>query len=281
MHLTPSEVRKSGPTQSNTLQLQLYYRPPYDWVSMQKFLALRLIPQLEWCDKKSYGRTFEWAGSSGFFTVEHVKQDNKFNLEIDIDDISKLSLVVNNIRRVLDLDVDIQAVEKDLKKQVGACLPLKNGLRIPGIWSVFEAGVRAILGQQVSVAAARKLVSSLVENLGRDIKGKRLFPTPESIKHSELDFIKMPGARKNTLRALAQYYLEHEISDDPQQWLALKGIGPWSVNYARLRGLSEPDIYLGGDLGVKKAMTQMKKTFNPDQASPWRSYLTFQLWNQL
>ena len=90
----------------------------------------------------------------------------------------------------------------------------------------------------------------------------------------------MPGARKQALRNLAQHYVDHPQPDTPEPWLALKGIGPWTLDYARMRGLSEPDIYLGGDLGVKKAAAK-SAGFDPALASPWRSYLTFQLWAQL
>ena len=91
----------------------------------------------------------------------------------------------------------------------------------------------------------------------------------------------MPGARKKTLHDLAQHYLNSENPNDPQDWLGIKGIGPWTVNYACMRGLSDPDIYLGGDLGVKKAQAILPDSFKPEQASPWRSYLTIHLWSQL
>ena len=91
----------------------------------------------------------------------------------------------------------------------------------------------------------------------------------------------MPGARKNTLKAFSKFFLENDHSTSPEQWLTIKGIGPWTVNYAKLRGLSQPDIYLAGDLGVKKAEEKLAGKVNPESVSPWQSYLTFQLWSQL
>jgi len=281
MSLTPLRVRKSGQTQSNALQLKLYYRPPYHWLSMQRFLMARFIPNLEWVDAQSYGRTFEWSGYVGQFTAQHVENKNRFDVTMEVDDIAPLKPIVNNIRRILDLNADIEAIEYNLQPLCHANIAFKTGIRLPGTWNMFEAGIRAILGQQVSVVAARQLVTHLIETLGEPRGNKRLFPSPQAIAESDLGFLKMPGSRKQTLHNLAQHYIHHENPDDPNQWLPLKGIGHWTVNYARLRGLSDPDIYLDGDLGVKRAIEKFADDFNPDLASPWRSYLTLQLWNQL
>jgi AraC family transcriptional regulator of adaptative response / DNA-3-methyladenine glycosylase II len=202
-----------------------------------------------------------------------------------------LKNIVTNIRRILDLNLDPQAIDSDLQQSLNSIMPFRAGLRLPGIWTVFEAGVRAILGQQISVTAARNLVITLVNTLGEPVSDElaltsdtqRLFPTPEVIANNDLSFLKIPNSRKQTLRNLAQHYLVHDEPDNPQHWLKLKGIVPWTVDYARLRGLSNPDVFLGGDLGIKKAIEkaggQSTANFNPKQAAPWRSYLTFQLWS--
>lgn len=295
LKLTPSQMRKSGGTQSNALQLKLYYRPPFDWSLMSNIFMARAIPTLEWVDEHSYGRTFDWFGCVGNFTAQHIEDKNMFDVTIELDDVKYLKAIINNIKRILDLNVDMQAVEHDLQQCFTGNFPIKTGVRVPGIWNMFEAGIRAILGQQISVVAARNLVSILVADLGRSVGDKKLFPSPESIASSELNFLKIPKSRKQTLRNLAQHYLDHEAPDKPEPWLKLKGIGPWTVDYAQLRGLSDPDIFLGTDLGVLKAIgkataqsventaTQSQSTsdFNSEQASPWRSYLTFQLWSQL
>ena len=281
LKLTPSKMRKSGGSHSNYLQLKLYYRPPFNWSNMQYFLKSRAVSGLEWCDEHSYGRTFERPDCVGSFTAKHIERNNTFEVSIELDNVRHLKPIINNIRRILDLDLDMQAVEHDLQSCFPDNFTINEGIRLPGIWDMFEAGVRAILGQQISVAAARNLVENLVNILGAQMEGKRLFPTPQSIAASDLTFLKMPTSRKQTLHNLAKHYLESDKPNDPEQWLKLKGIGPWTVEYSQLRGLSEPDIFLGGDLGVKKAMVNLKPGFNIVQASPWRSYLTFQLWSQL
>lgn len=281
LKLTPSKVRKTKDSPSNTLQLKLFYRPPYHWPAMQEFLAARAIDGLEWCDQRSYGRTFQWLNSTGHFTAEHVKNDNCFNVSMQLSDVTHLKAIVNNIRRILDTDVDIQAVERDLQPYFSAMISFKKGLRLPGTWNMFEAGIRAILGQQICVAAARNLVTRLVNELGLNVEGRWLFPSPRSIAQSKLDCLKMPDTRKQTLRNLAQHYVHNDNPNNPQEWSSLKGIGPWTVDYAKLRGLSDPDIYLGSDLGIKKAIKKLSHKKDIDQASPWSSYLTMQLWNQL
>lgn len=289
LKLAPSSLRKSGGNKQNTLQLKLYYRPPFNWPYMHNLLKARAIKGLEWCEKNSYGRTFTWLDTEGSFTATHVNGKNRFDVTIELDDVKHLKGIVNNIKRVLDLDVDMQAVEHDLQQSFVTEFQLNTGIRLPGIWDMFEAGIRAILGQQISVNAAKNLVETLVVNLGNKLDNNKvthyLFPTPEAIANSELDFFKMPGSRKQTLRNLAQHFIASDTPNDPSQWLKLKGIGPWTLEYAQLRGLSDPDIFLAGDLGVKKAMeqlkTQFKADFAPEQVSPWRSYLTFQLWSQL
>ncbi|MFT5164423.1 MAG: AraC family transcriptional regulator of adaptative response / DNA-3-methyladenine glycosylase II, partial [Alteromonadaceae bacterium] len=285
LKLTPSQMRKSDEEQANTLTLTIYYRPPFDWPLMQGILAGRAIAGLEWCDDNSYGRTFNWLGCVGRFTAVHNVNKNSFAVTIDLSDVKCLKAIVNNIRRILDVDVDMQAVEQDLQHSLPADFAFKSGVRVPGIWDMFEAGIRAILGQQISVVAARNLVTTVVSELGEQHGQHYLFPTPETISNSELDFLRIPGSRKQTLRNLAQHYVSHENPNEPEPWLKLKGIGPWTVDYAQMRGLSDPDIFLGGDLGVKKALGKSPGTdsakFDSAQASPWRSYLTFQLWSQL
>ena len=290
LKLTPSQLRKTKKT-DNALSLKLHYRPPFNWLLMQKTLATRAIEGMEWSHENSYGRTFTWQEASGSFTAKHIEAENCFIVIVSVDNVKHLKAIVANIRRVLDLDVDIQAVEHDLALYPSLPFSVKPGIRLPGIWNVFEAGIRAILGQQVSVTAAQKLVTTLVHHLGQESSFNELgirtflFPSPLAIANSELGFLKIPGSRKQTLKHLAQHFLDCKNSgtdaSDVDQWLSLKGIGPWTIAYAKMRGLSNPDIFLGGDLGVKKALAELSETFEPEQASPWQSYLTFQLWNQL
>ncbi len=146
MHLTPSQVRKTDGNYIDTLVLKLSYRPPYDWQLMQRFLASRLIEGLEHISDESYGRSFTLADCSGSFTATHLADEHAFAVSINCEDLSHLRPILNNIRRILDLDSDISTIESHLTAQLPDKFQIQTGLRIPGIWSVFEAGVRAILG---------------------------------------------------------------------------------------------------------------------------------------
>jgi len=291
--LSPSQIRKCRKQTDNKLQLRLYYRPPYNWNHIQSFLSHRLIPKLEWCESDSYGRTFTWSSNAynestqikseecqGYFTAYHNKEKHRFDVEIVIDNLLLLKPVINNIRRILDLDTDTATIEQHLAKNNFTAI--EEGLRLPGTWSVFEAGIRAILGQQISVVAAHKLLKTVIDELGEKFDDeKTFFPSANSISTSNFDFLKMPGKRKQSLIDLAKHSLTVDIQSSPEKWIHIKGIGPWTIDYAKMRGLSDPDIYLGGDLGVKKAIEQTGSHIVPDKASPFRSYLTFQLWNLL
>ncbi|MEJ6473231.1 AlkA N-terminal domain-containing protein [Pseudoalteromonas piscicida] len=277
--LSPSQLRKER-GRGSAITLYLSYRPPYNWEKMHQFLAMRIVPGVEWLTQNSYGRTVVIQNETGHFTATIEPEKHRFRVEVALSDLSLLVAMIAQIRRVLDLDADTRFIESHLR-EAAPDLPMQEGLRLPGIWSEFEAGMRAILGQQISVQAARNLLALLVEELGAQAEGEsRYFPSAKAICGSELTFFKMPARRKAAIKAFAAQYVsaEHVELDD---WLDIKGIGPWTVDYAKMRGLSHPDIYLGGDLGVKKAMEKSLKTINIDKCAPFRSYLTFQLWQQL
>ncbi|MDT8410603.1 MAG: AlkA N-terminal domain-containing protein [Wenzhouxiangellaceae bacterium] len=294
LQLTPSELRRrSGGSASAGLSpaglnLFLSYRPPYDWNALRDFLHARLIPDLEWCGTDHYGRTFDWPSADGGalhgrFTARHRPQRCGFEVSVALHRTGPLLPIVRNIRRLLDLDADIERIDLQLAQLPALANRLRPGLRLPGIWDPFEAGVRAILGQQVSIAAARGLVTALVHRIGPELGDRRRFPSATEVAGARLDFLKMPASRRDTLARFAGFYAERKRSThrapDPDQWQALKGIGPWTVSYARMRGLSDSDIWLGTDLGVQRTLQREGLTLDPQAASPWRSYLTFQLWN--
>ncbi|SHK76193.1 AlkA N-terminal domain-containing protein [Halomonas caseinilytica] len=276
--LAPRELRRHGGDGSDDLTLTLAYRPPYAWQSLHGFHRQRAIEGLEWVGEHHYGRHIRWGNARGWFTAEHHPEHHAFRVHLALDDLAALAPVVRRIRRVLDLDADTATIEAHLGRVVPG-LPLIAGLRLPGVWSPFEAGVRAILGQQVSIVAARRLVGTLVARLGEPTEHGHHFPTPESIAASELAFLRMPGARKATLQRFASWYAGAGSGDDPLQWTALKGIGPWTANYAAMRGIGHPDIWLDGDAGVRRALGHLGG-IDPADAAPWRSYLTLQLWSR-
>lgn len=279
--LNPSQFRKERVISDTPIKLFMAFRPPYNWFALHQFFSARLIEPIEWLGERKYGRTYSLGEYMGSFTAHFDEVNHGFNVEIKINDIRGLHLVVANIRRVLDLDADPEFINQYLEANIPSGLILEQGLRLPGIWDVFEAGIRAILGQQVSVSAARNLLCTLVEHKGLSGQSnEQLFPTANALQNCEFEFFKMPGARKSALRSLAQYCVEHKNNDDLDTWLDIKGVGPWTVDYVKMRGQSNPDIYLGGDLGVKKAFAQCG-SFDTQTCAPFRSYLTFHLWRTL
>ena len=303
INMTPSAIRRHSKASSPSLKLSLAYRPPLDWKAMLDFWQARAIDQLEWVNGDCYGRSYQLpvrfekqtqSGeqrssmqlATGWFEVAPCEDKHAFTVSIAIDHPACLRAVVQHIRRILDLDTDIETVERHLKKEKALKPLLATGIRIPGIWHPFEAGVRAIVGQQVSVAAARTHVQRLVAELGAKVAGQsglRFFPTPAAVARDSLDVLKMPAKRRQTVRDFAHWFDRCGEQADVDQWLTIKGIGPWTVQYVRLRALGDPDIWLAGDLGLKKALAEMsgQHSFNNDNVKPWSSYATFQLWRSL
>lgn len=287
LQLTPSQIRrKPDLTSTPMLSLKLPYRPPLNWDLLIQFWQARSLDGLEWLGQQSYGRTFslpaqqattESQSRCGWFEVTPAS-DNHLQLTLYWPYPDGLNTVIAHIRRLLDLDADMMTIEQQLLPFFGD--KLQSGIRIPGVWSAWEAAVRAVLGQQVSVAGARTQLNRLVSSLGSDLplqNGKKLFPTPAQIIHSDLSMIKVPQARRDTLWGLAKAVAADPLAD-PDSWLSVKGIGPWTVAYSKMRGLSDSDIWLAGDLGIQKALAARENPLSPASLSPWRSYATLQLW---
>lgn len=286
LNLTPSEIRKSELGEMNGLNLHLHYRPPYAWREMLDFLDRRVIPGLEWSTDDGYGRTIQYGTSKGYFIVSAKPEKHCLNLSLYLNEYQNLNPIVQRLRAVFDVDAPISLIDEQLSSEISSFINYLPGLRVPGIWNTFEAGVRAILGQQVSVAAARNLVITFVEELGEKIQfkgcpGQRLFPQPSAVVGHSLDFFRMPQSRKDTIRRLAEHFLNQEEPDNVDAWLALKGIGPWTVSYVKLRATKDPDIWLAGDAGINNAIKTIGREPDLELTRPWRSYLTFQMWNQL
>jgi AraC family transcriptional regulator of adaptative response / DNA-3-methyladenine glycosylase II len=191
--------------------------------------------------------------------------------------LSQIKNVITQIRRLLDLDAVPNIINTALLKTGLLQNDLIEGIRIPGIWDTFEAGCRAILGQQISVKAAITMVTNLVNTLGCKQQNNIYFPSPQQLLESDLSFLKMPQSRRSTLLAFAQHCNDNPSESQLDKWLSIKGVGPWTVAYAKMRGQSFPDMWLDTDLIIKKQL--LAKQLDAQQAEPWRSYLTLQLWS--
>jgi AraC family transcriptional regulator of adaptative response / DNA-3-methyladenine glycosylase II len=317
LQLSPSQIRRSKPSSNLCNHIQLAFHGPLDWKHLLSFYRRRMIEGLEDVGEDYYQRTVNVNGSKGWFKAT-LSKEHCLDIEFELDDISQLRSLIANIRRMFDLDVDIAKVE-EFFTTIDKNLVGKSGIRIPGVWNTWEAGVRAILGQQVSVTAAigqlnllvrelsdpqgsselRKPVDSqeLVDSQGLlgsqefvdsqelpvsqeplSTREKAYFPTPKQIADADVSFLRMPGSRKETLKRFAEYMVGNE-AEHPSKWIDLKGIGPWTIQYALLRGLSEPNHLLVGDLVVKKFI-EHRPAINVESVSPWGSYATFHCWNQ-
>lgn len=274
LKLKPGDIRK-GAKSSLHNSIQLAYRPPLNWQHTLNFYHLRLVQGTEQIEADSYARSFRLQDTQGWFRVT-PSQNNTLSMQFQLDDMTRLRALVSQVRRLLDLDADCHSIEAHLAQTPLHAL-LSSGLRIPGVWSAWEAGVRAVLGQQVSVKAAITHLNRLVEQLSPMIGNWRYFPTPEAVAQADLSFLKMPQSRKDTLKALARL-VQAEPNSDPEAWLGIRGIGPWTIQYAQLRGCSEPDHFLHSDLVIKKALSGLEP-FDTTQLSPWGSYATFHCWN--
>lgn len=274
LKLTPSQVRRKEFDGLGTNRIALPYRGELNWQHMLSFYQQRAIEGMERITESAYQRYVLIDDCRAYFEV--TQKDGYLEMGFEIDDVAKLQTLVSGVRRMFDLDADISNIEQHLE-YIAPGLVTTRGIRIPGVWNPWEAGVRAILGQQVSVKAAIGQLNLLAETLSHD-QPVRHFPTPEAIANADVCFLRMPQSRKETLVRFAQFMLQ-EPESDPQKWLALKGIGPWTVSYAQLRGESQPDCFLDKDLVVKKAM-QNYPSLNAHTAAPWGSYATFHLWNQ-
>ncbi|CAK2457971.1 AraC family transcriptional regulator, regulatory protein of adaptative response / DNA-3-methyladenine glycosylase II [Vibrio crassostreae] len=275
LQLSPSQIRRAKLSDSVSNHIQLGFHGPLDWKHLLDFYRRRMIEGLEEVGEDYYQRTVNVNGSKGWFQATLAK-DNRLDIEFELDDISHLRSLIANIRRMFDLDVDIAKVEAFFET-IDPNLVAKSGIRIPGVWNPWEAGVRAILGQQVSVIVAIGQLNLLVKELS-DASEKAYFPTPKQIAEADVSFLRMPGSRKETLKRFAEYMVDNE-AEHPSKWIELKGIGPWTIQYALLRGLSEPNHLLVGDLVVKKFI-EHRPAINTQSVSPWGSYATFHCWNQ-
>lgn len=280
--MTPTALRHSKKKRSNNeINLSIHYQAPYDWDSFLHFQSQRLVSGLESIDNGCYHRNVVYKGVKGRFSVKQNLDEHCFNVAITLDDLKVLQPVLANIRRLLDIDTNLDKIESIFREKLPT-LSLHSGLRIPGIWDIFEAGIRAICGQQISIAAATTIVTQIVHLAGtQSATGEYYFPTPKQLADFDFSQLRTTHRRKETLMLFAQYCHRSEDYLNPDNWLPLKGIGAWTINYAKLRGLGDPDIWMLSDLGIKNALTAHGSTIDADACKPWRSYLGLQLWSNL
>ena len=291
-------LRTDAPTAG--LKLRLAYRPPLDFPLMLAFFARRRIPGVEQVHSDSYERVLGPASAATWIRVSADANKPELILEISDADPRSIPSIVRKVRRLFDLDADLNAVHSVLSDEpiLAKAIRKRPGLRVPGGWDGFEVAVRAVLGQQVSVAAATTLMHRLVDTYGEQrIDGRpgldRVFPTPERLALAPLEKIGLPKTRASTLRSLATGYLEQQVGFQAGQRLdefvsrftKLPGIGDWTAQYVAMRALSHPDAFPAGDLVLQQVLGEdqslsLKETESRSQAwRPWRAYAVLHLWH--
>lgn len=288
----PSELRKSkrsagAAPEPGAVHLRLAYRPPLHAESLLEFLALRAIPGVEEADATAYRRSLRLP--HGTATVELTPKPGYVAGLLRLSDVRDLAPAVARCRRLLDLDADPVAVDAALSEDeaLAPIVAKEPGVRVPRSVDSFEMAVRAIVGQQISVTAARKVLARLVP------PGQSLFPSPEEVLALPDEAFRMPAARRATIRALASAVAGGELDLDPgadrdeavRNLTELPGVGSWTAGYVAMRGIGDPDAFLPTDLGVRRGAKALGLPDNPKALdahaarwAPWRSYALIRLW---
>ncbi|MBB2909641.1 AraC family transcriptional regulator of adaptative response / DNA-3-methyladenine glycosylase II [Streptosporangium becharense] len=270
----------------DALTLRLHRREPYDAGTLIRFLRARAIPGLEHVDGTSYRRAVPGG------TVTLTPRPDHVRLDVDIDDTRRLAWIVARCRRLFDLDADPEAISAALgETSLAPLVAARPGLRVPGAWDGFEVAVRAVVGQQISVAGARTILGRVAARAGRPIGGEEpahLFPTAAELAEADLGGLGLTGRRVATLKALAAKVAGGEIDLDGAQepaevvarLMEIPGIGPWTGSYVALRALRDPDAWPAGDLGLRRAMACLGIPDNHiERWRPWRAYAALHLWS--
>jgi AraC family transcriptional regulator of adaptative response / DNA-3-methyladenine glycosylase II len=303
---TPSELRarrrgrRHEPPAPGVVTLSLPVRDPFDASALLSFLAPRALDGVERCGALTYERTLRLPHGHGFVTLEPGASSVAATLQLT--DLRDLSAAVERCRRLLDLDADPIAIDEALASDpvLAERLTKYPGVRVPGHVDGFEVAVRAVVGQQISVAGARTIVSRLVDRLGERVDGPagltRLFPSAEAVAAAEADTFPMPRARARALVAIAQAVADGDVvldrsadrADVRRALLEVRGIGPWTADYIALRALGDPDVFLPTDLGVREGLERLGFTGDARETEahaerwrPWRSYALMHVWMTL
>jgi AraC family transcriptional regulator of adaptative response / DNA-3-methyladenine glycosylase II len=290
--LTPAEIRKCVAA-SDSIKLQLSYRPPYDWPTLSSFLAARAIAGVEAVDLSAYRRTVQIVQGGrahlGWIEVCPDPAHSVMRVTASASLAQVVPAVLARVRHLLDLSCSPCSIAEAL----GPLAANRPGLRVPGAFDGFEIAVRAILGQQVSVAAARTLACRIAHAFGTPVETPhdglcRAFPLATRIANLELEDLAQLGvlpSRARTILALAEADLPLEPGVNVEETMAklrtIPGIGKWTAQYIAMRALAWPDAFPHTDLGVMKALNEKnpKRILAAGEAwRPWRAYAVMHLW---
>ncbi|HET8539969.1 MAG TPA: AlkA N-terminal domain-containing protein [Anaeromyxobacter sp.] len=282
--------------------LRLGHTTPYAWAAMLAFLGARAIPGVEQVEAGTYRRAVALGGATGVVAVRAGRGGDHLVATIRLSRVAALPAAVGRLRRLLDLDADAPAIDGHLSRDplLAGLVAARPGLRVPGAWDELELAVRAILGQQVSVAAARTMAGRIAAAHGTRVPDAvegapaLAFPGPERLAGAPLEAVGLTGARAAAVAALAR-----AVADDPdllrpradlaatlERLVALPGIGPWTAQYVAMRAFREPDAFPASDLGLARALSRRGGRPTPaavlrraEAWRPWRAYAAMHLWS--
>jgi AraC family transcriptional regulator of adaptative response / DNA-3-methyladenine glycosylase II len=304
-------ARREGISQS--IRLRLPCRRPFNPTSVLEFLGTRLLPGVESREGAWYRRTLRLPHGHAVVALAAPSAGNDdtrgsgpayVDCDLTLSDLRDLTAAVSRCRQLLDLDADPVAIWEALRGDplVGSVVENEPGRRVPGAADGFELAVRAVIGQQVSVAGARTVAGRLVQAAGEALQEPdgtltHLFPTPAALvalaDHDPTAFA-MPHGRRRALVALAEAVERGEVVIDPgadstelrRSLVRLPGVGPWTAEYVAMRALRDPDAFMPTDLGIRRAARAVGLPDDPahlvaatESWRPWRSYAMVHLWS--
>jgi AraC family transcriptional regulator, regulatory protein of adaptative response / DNA-3-methyladenine glycosylase II len=292
--------------------LDVPYRPPLAWPALVGFLGARAVPGVEEVVAGVFRRVLRLPGGPGLVEIAHPvdRAEGTVRCRLRLFEPADRPVAVAACRRLLDLDADPAAITDALGADavLGAAVRDTPGRRSPGAADPDELAFRAVLGQQVTLAAARGLAGRLAALCGEPLPRPEgglttAFPSAAAVAEADLDRLGMPGSRRATLRALGAALAAGDIRLDRDSGdgnddgdgtaireaaqaalLGLKGVGPWTAAYIRMRALGDPDVFLPGDVGVRRALDVLGlagRDRSGDRWRPWRSYAVHHLWASL
>ncbi len=273
------------------VRMRLGANAPFAHGALAQFFALRAVPGLERVETDALVRRWHSATGGGSVRIRF----NERGVDVELAGRGTLPLVelLARVRRLTDIEAASRTIDAALARDplLAAGVRSLPGRRVPGMWDPFEGAVRAILGQQVSVAAARTLTGRLLTLCGLGKDELDVFPDPETVAAADLSAIGIPSARLRALEALAKACVKGTVdfSVPTAEWrsplLALPGIGPWTVEYLCMRAGRDPDAFPAGDLILRTRLGSAGRLASERQVRdraerwrPWRAYAVLQLW---
>jgi AraC family transcriptional regulator of adaptative response / DNA-3-methyladenine glycosylase II len=305
--MPPTRLRKKATegaeaiADSTSSTLQLSYRPPYDWDGVLAFLAARSLKGIEWVTAESYARTVRLGDAKGWIRVTQSRKKHALMLEFTHTLTPALPALLSRVRALFDLNARPDMISKHLARDERLARAVKRnpGMRVPGAFNGFELGLRAILGQQITVKAATTIACRFVEAFGEQIvtpfaELNRLTPAAEGVAAASIDDIARLGivaARARSIIALAKVQgsgslsldggAHHNPDDSIKRLTELPGIGQWTAQYIAMRALRWPDAFPKEDIAVRNnlgGVTAREAEERSQAWRPWRSYAVMHIW---